>query len=341
MKNKVLVTGGLGYIGSHTVVELQQNDYDVVILDNLSNSKIEVLDAIAKITGTKPDFELIDLCDESLLSGFFESGGAKAIGAVIHFAAFKNVGESVQDPQKYYRNNLLSLLNLLNCMRANEVRDLVFSSSCSVYGNPDKVPVTETTPLQEAASPYGNTKKISEDIIRDFARSKEISAIALRYFNPIGAHPSAEIGELPSEHSDNIMPALTKNATGQLKELNIYGGDYNTSDGTCVRDYIEITDLAKAHLKALKRLGNSNNMGTYEVYNLGTGLGVSVLEIVNSFERVSGAKLNYKIVDRREGDVEIVYADPSLANKELGWSAENNLDTMIATALAWQKKTNE
>lgn len=340
MKNKILVTGGLGYIGSHTVVELQQHGYEVVVLDNLSNSRIEVLDAITKITGTKPGFELIDLCDEALLSGFFESEGAREISAVIHFAAVKNVGESVQNPQKYYRNNLASLLNLLNCMRTNKVRNLVFSSSCSVYGNPDIVPVTETTPLQEAASPYGNTKKISEDIIRDFARAKEIRAISLRYFNPIGAHPSAEIGELPSEFSDNIMPALTKNATGQLKELHIYGGDYNTSDGTCVRDYIEITDLAKAHLKALERLGNGNNMGTYKVYNLGTGRGVSVLEIVKSFEKVSGVKLNYKIVDRREGDVEMVYADPSLANKELGWSAENDLDTMIATALAWQKKTD-
>jgi len=336
-----LVTGGLGYIGSHTVVELQQNGYEVVIIDNLSNSRIEVLDAITRITGTKPAFELIDLCDESLLSGFFESEGSIGIGTVIHFAAFKNVGESVQDPQKYYRNNLVSLLNLLNCMRTNEVEELVFSSSCSVYGNPDKVPVTEKTPLQDAVSPYGNTKKISEDIIRDFATSKEIKAIALRYFNPIGAHPSAEIGELPSDSADNIMPALTKNAIGQLKELNIYGGDYNTSDGTCVRDYIEITDLARAHLKALEKLESGNNMGTYEVYNLGTGRGVSVLEIVNTFEKVSGAKLNYKIVDRREGDVEMVYADPSLANKELGWSAENNLDTMIETALAWQKRINE
>ena len=321
-----------------------ENGFDVVVVDNLSNSKKEVLNRIGNITGKLPEFERIDLCDAAALHNFFLSPKAAGIQAVIHFAAFKNVGESVKNPLKYYQNNLFSLINLLSEMKNNNIDKLVFSSSCSVYGNPSKIPVTENAPLQPAQSPYGNTKKMSEEIIRDFALSESLKTISLRYFNPIGAHPSCHIGEFPSEFMDNIVPALTKAArhagTRHASSLLcVYGNDYNTPDGTCIRDYIDITDLSRAHLTALNRLasGEIKNTAPFEVYNLGTGKGVSVLEIIHAFERVTGQKINYKIVERRRGDVEAVYADPSLANKVLGWKVKKNLDKMIRTAWAWEK----
>jgi UDP-glucose 4-epimerase len=336
MKKKILVTGGTGYIGSHTSVELIEEGFDVIIIDNLYNSEAEVIDGIHKITGVKPVLEVFNLCDQEKLDGFFRKN--KDIAAVIHFAAYKAVGESVNKPLEYYRNNLLSMVNLLDVMKRYCIPDLVFSSSCTVYGQPEKLPVTEDATLQPATSPYGNTKKIGEEIIRDTTVSdKNIKAISLRYFNPIGAHPSALIGELPRGVPENLVPYITQTAYGLRDELKVFGDDYETPDGSCIRDYLHVVDLAKAHVVAVKRLIEGRNKSNYEVFNLGTGNGVSVLEAIKSFERVSGIKLKYKITGRRAGDIEKIWADPSFANKELGWKTLSTLDEAMKTAWDWQK----
>ncbi len=336
MKKKILVTGGTGYIGSHTTVELIEEGYDVVIIDNLYNSEAEVVDRIKQITGVKPHLEVFDLCDKDRLSGFFEKN--TDISAIIHFAAYKAVGESVNKPLEYYRNNLVSLVNILDAMKTFGVPDFVFSSSCTVYGQPEKLPVTENAPLQPATSPYGNTKQIGESIIRDTTASdNNIKAISLRYFNPIGAHPSSLIGELPRGVPENLVPYITQTAYGLRKELKVFGNDYNTPDGSCVRDYLHVVDLAKAHVVAVKRLIEGKNRSGYEVFNLGTGTGVSVLEAIKSFERVSGVKLNYSITGRRAGDIEKIWADPSFANRELGWKTISTLDEAMKTAWDWEK----
>ena len=332
---KILVTGGTGFIGSHTVVELQQKGYEVIVVDNLSNSTIEVLDNIQKITGIRPEFEQFDLADEKLTSAFFRKH--TEINAIIHFAAFKAVGESVEKPLMYYRNNLFSLLNILNGMKENGINNFVFSSSCTVYGQPDELPVKETSPIKKAFCPYGNTKQISEDIIFDTADVTDLKAIALRYFNPIGAHESALIGELPLGVPNNLIPYITQTAIGKREFLRVFGNDYDTPDGTPIRDYIHVVDLAKAHVIAVDRMLNGKMKKQCEVFNLGTGNGFSVLEVINSFEKVSGTKLNYKIVDRRPGDVIEVWADTSFANKELGWKAEKGLDEMMLSAWNWEK----
>jgi len=336
MKKKILVTGGTGYIGSHTSVELIEEGYDVIIIDNLYNSEAEVADRIHKITGVKPVLKVFDLCDKEKVEGFFSKN--KDIAAVIHFAAYKAVGESVNKPLEYYRNNLLSLVNLLDAMKRFSVPDLVFSSSCTVYGQPEKLPVTENAPLQPATSPYGNTKQIGEAIIRDTTVSdKNIKAISLRYFNPIGAHPSALIGELPRGVPENLVPYITQTAYGLRDDLKVFGDDYDTPDGSCIRDYLHVVDLAKAHVVAVKRLIEGRNKTNYEVFNLGTGKGVSVLEAIKSFEHVSGIKLKYKIKGRRAGDIEKIWADPSFANKELGWKTLSSLDDAMKTAWDWEK----
>jgi UDP-glucose 4-epimerase len=336
MKKKILVTGGTGYIGSHTSVELINEGFEVVIIDNLSNSDAEVIDRIHKISGVKPSLEVFNLCDQEKLNGFFRKN--KNISAIIHFAAYKAVNESVSKPLDYYRNNLLSLINILGAMKQHFIPDLVFSSSCTVYGQPEKLPVTEDAPLQPATSPYGNTKQIGEAIIRDTTVSdKKIKAISLRYFNPIGAHPSALIGELPRGVPENLVPYITQTAYGLRDELKVFGDDYETPDGSCIRDYLHVVDLAKAHVIAVKRLIAGKNKTDYEVFNLGTGRGVSVLEAIRSFERVSGIKLKYKITGRREGDIEKIWADPSLANKELGWKTISTLDESMKTAWDWEK----
>lgn len=333
---KILVTGGAGYIGSHTAVELQKQGFEVVIIDNLSNSKIETLDGIEKITGKRPGFAKFDLGDEKKLDKFFKKH--PGIKAVIHFASLKTVGESVAKPLKYYRNNLLSLINLLEAMAKYKVADFVFSSSCVVYGQPDKLPVTENSPVKKATCPYGNIKKISEDIIGDVVLAdKSFKAIVFRYFNAIGAHESALIGELPIGVPNNLIPFVTQTAIGKRKELKIFGDDYNTPDGTCVRDYIHVVDLAKAHIMAVRRLLEKKSKLNYKIFNLGAGRGYSVMEIVKTFEKVSGQKLNYKIVGRRAGDIEKIYADSSLANKVLGWKAERNLEEMLSSAWEWEK----
>jgi UDP-glucose 4-epimerase len=334
---QILVTGGTGYIGSHTTVELQNAGYDVVIVDNFSNSSIEVLDGIEKITGIRPAFEQFDLIDKEKVDAFFEK--YPKIEAIIHFAAFKAVGESVAQPIKYYRNNLASLVNILDAMDRYNVPGMVFSSSCTVYGQPDMLPVTEDAPIVKANSPYGNTKQISEEIIQDtLVASPKLKAIALRYFNPVGAHPTALIGELPIGVPQNLVPFITQTAAGLRKQLSVFGSDYNTPDGTAIRDYIHVVDLAKAHVVAVSRLVESRNKKAFEVFNLGTGNGLTVLDIVNSFEKVSGQKLNYAIVDRRPGDVEKVYADTSFANEELGWKAESTIDDILSSAWKWEKK---
>jgi UDP-glucose 4-epimerase len=336
MKKKILVTGGTGYIGSHTTVELIEEGFEVVIVDNLYNSETEVVDRINKITGIKPAMEVFDLCDKEKTDWFFSKN--KDIAAVIHFAAYKAVGESVNKPLEYYRNNLLSLVNLLDAMKRFNVSDLVFSSSCTVYGQPEKLPVTENAPLQPATSPYGNTKQICEAIIRDTTISdKNIKAISLRYFNPIGAHPSALIGEQPRGVPENLIPYITQTAAGLRDVLKVFGDDYNTPDGSCVRDYLHVVDLAKAHVIAVKRLIEERNKTNYEVFNLGTGKGVSVLEAIKSFEHVSGIKLKFKITGRRAGDIEKIWADPSLANSELGWKTLSSLDEAMKTAWDWEK----
>ena len=334
--NKILVTGGTGYIGSHVAVELINEGYEVVVVDNLSNSKINALDGIEKITGVRPAFEQIDLCDKYMTEAMLKK--YPGIKAIIHFAAYKAVGESVAYPLIYYHNNLVSLINLLELMQQYSIPDIVFSSSCTVYGQPEKLPVTEDAPLQAAISPYGNTKQISEEIIRDtVAASGKIKSIALRYFNPIGAHPSALIGELPVGVPNNIVPFITQTAIGIRKQLSVFGDDYNTADGSCIRDYIHVVDLAKAHMVAVRRLLENRNKDDFEIFNLGTGQGVSVLELINVFEKVSGVKLNYKIAGRRYGDVEQVWADTAYANNELGWVAQSTLEETLKSAWDWEK----
>lgn len=333
---KVLVTGGLGYIGSHTCIELMQQGHEVLIIDDLSNTRREVLDGIAAISGKRPYFEQFDLCEEEKLDYFFKSN--PDIGAVIHFAASKAVGESVADPLKYYRNNLFSLVNLLGGMRRYNLPNLVFSSSCTVYGQPEILPVTENSPVKPAESPYGNTKQISEEIIRDTIRAHpQLRAIALRYFNPVGAHPSAHIGELPLGVPNNLVPFITQTAAGIREVLNVFGSDYDTPDGSAIRDYIHVVDLAQAHVAALDRMLKGAQRIGYEVFNLGTGKGYSVLEVIAAFERVTGLKLNHRITGRRPGDIEKVWADTTLANRELGWKAEKGLDEMMASAWNWQQ----
>ncbi|MFY0650615.1 MAG: UDP-glucose 4-epimerase GalE [Cyclobacteriaceae bacterium] len=336
MAEKILVTGGTGYIGSHTTVELINAGFEVVIVDDLSNSKIEVLDNIEKIAGKRPSFYEFNLCDAGELEKFF--GQETNISSIIHFAASKAVGESVEKPLLYYENNLLSLLNLLKAMKAHKVPNIVFSSSCTVYGQPDKLPVTEDTPYQPAESPYGNTKQICEEILKDSTKAnRDLNAISLRYFNPVGAHDSALIGELPLGIPGNLIPFLTQVAIGQREKLSVFGNDYNTKDGTAVRDYIHVVDLAKAHVIAVDRLRQDKNKSNYEFFNIGTGNGYSVLEIIETFEKVNDLKLNYELVDRRPGDIEQIYAETTLANKELGWTAEKGLDEMMSTAWQWQK----
>ena len=336
MSKKIVVTGGTGYIGSHTVVELQQEGFEVIIIDNLSNSQIEVLDGIEKISGKRPVFEQFNLCNAEKLDLFFKKH--QNIDAIIHFAAFKAVGESVTDPLKYYQNNLFSLVNMLNAMKEHKVNNLVFSSSCTVYGQPEELPVTENAPIQKANSPYGNTKQVSEEIIQDTLLSiPTMKTIALRYFNPIGAHKSALIGELPIGIPNNLVPFITQTVIGLRNQLSVFGNDYNTPDGSCIRDYIDVVDLAKAHVIAVKRLVENKTKQNFEVFNLGTGNGVSVLEVINSFEKVTGQKLNYKIVDRRPGDVEKVYANTTFANEELGWKANTTLEETLLSAWNWEK----
>ena len=325
MAKRVLVTGGTGYIGSHTTVELLEAGYEVVIVDNLSNSERFVLKGIQKITGKRVPFHKVDCCSLSRLRAVFKQ---YKFDAVIHFAASKAVGESVEKPLLYYRNNLTSLMNILTLMRETGVPNLVFSSSCTVYGQAEKLPVSEQTPRREATSPYGNTKHMCEDIIRDsVAAYPEIRSIALRYFNPIGAHPSAEIGELPRGVPNNLIPPV----------LSVFGDDYNTPDGSCIRDYINVVDLAKAHVVAVNRMTGDKMKERYEIFNIGTGRGVSTLEVVRTFEKVNHLKLNYKIVGRRAGDIEAVWADPTYANEELGWKACKSLDETLQSAWNWQK----
>lgn len=334
---KILVTGGAGYIGSHTVVELQQAGYQVVVIDNLSNSEPDVIDRITEITGIKPAFYPIDMTDQVALEEVLSS--EPDIFSTIHFAAFKAVGESVENPLLYYQNNLNSLLNLLKLSVRFDIKHLVFSSSCTVYGQPEKLPVTEQTPILKAESPYGNTKQISEEIMQDFyAAQQQFSGIALRYFNPIGAHQSGLIGELPRGVPNNLIPFVTQTAAGLRGQLKIFGDDYNTPDGTCIRDYINVVDLAKAHVAAIKRQIEKKTKQAFEVFNLGTGKGVSVLEIVTEFEKVSGEKLNYAIAPRRAGDIEQIYADATLSEQELKWKAEKTLSETLSSAWIWEKK---
>jgi UDP-glucose 4-epimerase len=336
MAIKILVTGGTGYIGSHTVVELQQNGYEVVIIDNLSNSVKDVLYSIEKITGILPEFHEFDICNENLTKQFFYKN--KDIAGIIHFAAFKAVGESMEQPLKYYHNNLVSLINLLTCMNEQKNNNFVFSSSCTVYGQPDILPVNEGAPFKKAFSPYGHTKQICEAIIDSTAKTYGLKAISLRYFNPIGAHKSALIGELPIGVPNNLVPFITQTAIGKRDQLHVFGNDYNTPDGTCIRDYIHVVDIAKAHVIAVERMLKNNSSLSCEVFNLGTGKGFSVLEVIHAFEKVSGVKLNYKFVDRRPGDIIKVWADTSYANKELGWKAEKGLEEMVRSAWEWEKK---
>ena len=333
----ILVTGGLGFIGSHTVVELQQAGYEVIIVDNLSNSSIEVLDRISKITDKKPIFEQIDLREKSEVEDFFQR--YTSIEGVIHFAASKAVGESVEKPLLYYENNIASLIYILQELQRKEKPSFIFSSSCTVYGQADELPVSENAPFKQAESPYGNTKQINEEIIRDTCHiSANIKAISLRYFNPIGAHSSALIGELPNGVPQNLVPYITQTAIGLRESLSVYGNDYPTPDGTCIRDYIHVVDLAKAHIAALERLLKENNESNYEVFNIGTGKGSSVLEVIKAFEKVTGQALPYKIVGRRAGDVVSAYANTYKANKELLWKAELTLEDALLSAWNWEKK---
>ncbi len=333
--SKILVTGGTGYIGSHTVVELQQKGHEVIIVDNLSNSQKDVLDNIFSITGIKPEFEQFSLFDREKTLDFFHRH--KEIDAIIHFAAYKAVGESVEKPLMYYHNNIFSLVNILDGMIENDIDTIVFSSSCTVYGQPDELPVSENAPIKKAMSPYGNTKQISEEVITDTVHSSKIKAILLRYFNPIGAHESAKIGELPLGIPNNLVPFITQTVIGIREQLKVFGDTYNTPDGTPIRDYIHVVDLAKAHVIAVSRMLEQKNKKNLEIFNLGTGNGYSVLEVINSFEKVTGEKLNYKIVDPRAGDVTEVWADTKFANDELGWKAEKGIDEMNLSAWNWEK----
>lgn len=339
MKETILVTGGTGFIGSHTTVELIQNGYDVVIVDNLSNSNASVVDGIEKITGVRPEFEKVDCCDYAAMENVFEKH--KGISGIIHFAASKAVGESVQKPLLYYRNNINSLINLLELMPKHGVKGIIFSSSCTVYGQPsaENLPVTEEAPMQKALSPYGNTKQVNEEIIQDYIHSgAPIKSIILRYFNPIGSHPSALIGELPNGVPMNLIPFVTQTAIGIRMELKIFGNDYNTPDGTCIRDYIDIMDLAKAHVKAMERILNENGTDPVEVFNIGTGNGLSTLQIVEGFEKATGVKLNWHYAPRREGDIEKVWANPHKANTVLGWKASVDIEDTLRSAWKWQQK---
>lgn len=333
---KVLVTGGLGFIGSHTVVELQNEGFEVVVIDNLSNSSENVLKGIFNITGKEPIFEKLDLREKSAVQDFFKKHDD--VSGVIHFAASKAVGESVQNPLLYYENNINALVYILQELQQKEASHFIFSSSCTVYGQAETMPITESASIQPAMSPYGNTKQIGEEIIQDVAKVSGINAVLLRYFNPIGSHPSAEIGELPIGVPQNLVPFITQTAMGLRKELSVFGSDYPTPDGTCIRDYIHVVDLAKAHVIALQRLINKKNLDKVETFNLGTGTGSSVLEVIHSFEKVSGQKLAYKIVDRREGDVIEAFADTEKANAVLGWKAGSTLDEAIGSAWKWEQK---
>lgn len=334
---KILVTGGLGFIGSHVVVELQNGGFEVVIIDNLSNSSEDVLKGITSITGKQPLFEKLDLREKPLVQDFFKRH--HDVMGVIHFAASKAVGESVDLPLLYYENNLNTLIYILQELQKKECSNFIFSSSCTVYGQADSLPITESAPIKKAESPYGNTKQIGEEIIKDTCKvSSNLNAIALRYFNPIGAHESARIGELPIGTPQNLVPFITQTGIGLREQLSVFGDDYPTEDGTCIRDYIHVVDLAKAHVSALKRLINSNNTTNYEVFNIGTGKGSSVLEVITAFENVSGQKLNYKIVNRRVGDVIAAYADTTKANNVLGWKAELSLKDALLSAWKWENK---
>ncbi len=334
---KILVTGGLGYIGSHTVVALQNSGYDVVVIDNLSNSSIDVLDRIESISGTRPQYQELELRDKPAVISFFEK--QKDLDGIIHFAASKAVGESLENPLLYYENNLNTLVYLLQECENHKITNFIFSSSCTVYGEPDSLPITEAAPVKNATSPYGNTKQIAEEILVDVCRvSETLNSIALRYFNPIGAHKSAEIGELPKGAPQNLVPFITQTAAGIREQLSVFGDDYDTEDGSCIRDYIHVVDLANAHVVALERLLDKKNKSNYEVFNIGTGRGSSVLEVVHAFEKVTDQKLNYKIVDRRPGDVVSVYADTNKANNELGWKAEKSMEDALESAWKWEKK---
>ncbi|KGL58565.1 UDP-glucose 4-epimerase GalE [Polaribacter sp. Hel1_85] len=330
---KILVTGGLGFIGSHTVVELQNEGFEVVIIDDLSNTSIGVLDKITEITGTKPDFHQIDLRVKNEVKNFFDNN---KVDGIIHFAAFKAVGESMHKPLDYYENNLGSLVYLLQEMRDRKLDNFIFSSSCTVYGQADELPITENAPVKTAESVYGNTKQIGEEILKDASKAHDLNIIALRYFNPIGAHPSIKIGELPLGVPQNLIPYITQTAAGMRDQLSVFGDDYDTVDGTAVRDYIHVVDLAKAHIAALKRLINKNNKKAFEYFNVGTGTGSSVLEVIKAFEKASGKPLNYKIVARREGDITAAYADTTIANKELNWKTEKSLEEALASSWKWQ-----
>ena len=333
---RILVTGGLGYIGSHTVVELQEAGYEVSIIDNLSNSSIDVLDGIYRISNKRPHFKQIDLRDKNGLSSYFDNHSD--IDGIIHFAASKAVGESIEKPLFYYENNIASLIYLLQNCKKHNIGHFIFSSSCTVYGEPDSLPITEGAQVKLAISPYGNTKQISEEIIQDLCKVSDMRSIALRYFNPIGAHSSAEIGELPLGIPQNLVPYITQTAAGLREQLSVFGDDYNTPDGSCIRDYIHVVDLAKAHVVAIERVMNMKEVDSFEVFNIGTGRGSSVLEVVHAFEKVSGLKINYQIVDRRPGDVTSVYADTKKANSELKWKAELSLEDALLSAWKWEQK---
>lgn len=330
---RILVTGGLGFIGSHTVVELQNEGFDVVIIDNLSNTTISVLDSITEITDKKPDYYNLDVRSKSDLKTFFDNNN---VDGIIHFAAFKAVGESMEKPLDYYENNLSSLIYLLQEIKDRNLDNFIFSSSATVYGEADSLPLTEDAPVKKAESVYGNTKKIGEEIIRDASNAHNINTIALRYFNPIGSHETAKIGELPLGVPANLIPFVTQTAAGIREQLSVFGDDYPTEDGTAIRDYIHVVDLAKAHIAALKRLLNKDNKKSFEYFNVGTGKGSSVLEVIKTFEKVNNLKLNYKIVDRRPGDVMASYADTTTANRELNWKTEKSLEEALASAWKWQ-----
>ncbi|OAB75970.1 UDP-glucose 4-epimerase GalE [Cochleicola gelatinilyticus] len=333
---KILVTGGLGYIGSHTVVALQKSGFKVIVVDNLSNSSLDVLEGITNITGKAPVFDRLDLRIKQDVVAFFKEH--TDISGVIHFAASKAVGESVENPLLYYENNLNTLVYLLQECKAHHIKNFIFSSSCTVYGEPDSLPITENAPVKSATSPYGNTKQISEEIIRDVCSVLELNSIALRYFNPIGAHETARIGELPVGVPQNLVPFITQTAAGVREQLQVFGDDYPTTDGSCVRDYIHVSDLADAHVVALQRLLKNNNQKKFEIFNVGTGKGSSVLEVINAFEKVTGENLNYKIVDRRPGDVTAVFADTTKANEVLGWKAKRTMEEALESAWKWEQQ---
>ncbi len=332
---RILVTGGTGFIGSHTAVALMQAGYEVVIVDNLANSFMEVVDGIEKIVGKRPEFHQFDISEKDAFAGFMANAGH--FDGIIHFAAYKAVGESVEMPLKYYQNNLYSLINLLESMEAQGVKNLVFSSSCTVYGEPDSLPVTEHSPVKKPESPYGNTKRISEEIIEDVTKTGKVRAISLRYFNPIGAHPSGLIGEIPIGVPNNLMPVVTQTAIGKRGKVTVYGNDYPTPDGTCIRDYIHVVDLAKAHVTAVERMISDKGEKAHEIFNVGTGRGYTVLEVIKAFEKISGMPLNYEIGERRPGDVSAIYADTSFANATLGWQAVESLENMVETAWKWEQ----